>query len=115
MKPPRRYHHLPFKLQIINECAEPGATIAGVAQRHSLNANLVHKWLVAHGQYQAASAKVAVEAPPGFIPIKIDPPPATKNSTAIRIEVPHPRGTVVVSFPVEHAGACAAVLAEVLK
>ncbi|WP_150596564.1 hypothetical protein [Pseudomonas fluorescens] len=29
----------------MQECAQPGASIASVALGHSLNANLVHKWI----------------------------------------------------------------------
>ncbi|RML78242.1 Transposase component [Pseudomonas amygdali pv. tabaci] len=34
-----------FKAQVIQECAKPGALIASVALIHSLNANLIHKWI----------------------------------------------------------------------
>ena len=40
----RRTHSPEFKAQVLRECAEPGASIAAVAQRHDVNANLVHKW-----------------------------------------------------------------------
>ena len=34
----------PFKAQVIEECAQSGASVAGVALTLGLNANLVHKW-----------------------------------------------------------------------
>ncbi|MFH6564851.1 transposase [Pseudomonas kulmbachensis] len=45
MQPQRRSYSKPFKAQVIQECAQPGASIANVALTHSLNANLVHKWI----------------------------------------------------------------------
>ena len=45
MQPKRRSYSKCFKAQVIQECAQPGASIASVALSHSLNANLVHKWI----------------------------------------------------------------------
>jgi transposase len=41
---PRRQHARALKTQVLAACAEPGASVAAVAQAHGLNANLVHKW-----------------------------------------------------------------------
>lgn len=43
--PSALYHSKPFKAQVIQECSEPGASIANIALGYSLNANLVHKWI----------------------------------------------------------------------
>lgn len=40
----RRTHSPAFKAQVLRECAEPGASVAAVAQRHAVNASLIHKW-----------------------------------------------------------------------
>ncbi|WP_459677379.1 transposase [Pseudomonas fluorescens] len=45
MQPTRRSYSKSFKAQVIQECVQPGASIASVALSHSLNANLVHKWI----------------------------------------------------------------------
>jgi transposase len=45
MQPKRRSYAKTFKAQVILECAQPDISIAGVAQRHELNANLVHRWI----------------------------------------------------------------------
>ncbi|MFJ2458055.1 transposase [Pseudomonas helleri] len=45
MQPTRRSYSRSFKAQVIQECAQPGTSIASVALSHSLNANLVHKWI----------------------------------------------------------------------
>ena len=40
----RRRHSAEFKRQVLAECAQPGASVAGVALAHWINANLVQKW-----------------------------------------------------------------------
>ncbi|MCO7054945.1 transposase [Pseudomonas juntendi] len=45
MHPQRRTYSKSFKAQVIQECFEPGASIANIALGYSLNANLVHKWI----------------------------------------------------------------------
>ncbi|WP_449103088.1 transposase [Pseudomonas extremaustralis] len=35
MQPPRRSYSKPFKTQVIQECAQPGASIASVALRYA--------------------------------------------------------------------------------
>jgi transposase len=42
-EPRRRYEHS-FKRQVVAETLVEGATIAGIARRHGLNANLVFNW-----------------------------------------------------------------------
>ncbi|WP_218927888.1 transposase [Pseudomonas sp. ICMP 8385] len=54
MQPTRRSYSKSFKAQIIQECVQPGASIASIALSHSLNANLVHKWIRVHTQQNTA-------------------------------------------------------------
>ncbi|WP_161468870.1 transposase [Pseudomonas syringae] len=49
MQPTRRSYSKSFKIQVIQECAQPGASIASIALHHNLNANLVHKWIRLQG------------------------------------------------------------------
>ncbi|WP_348693236.1 transposase [Stutzerimonas balearica] len=68
--PIKRIFHAPsaptysksFKAQVIQECSEPGASIANIALGYSLNANLVHKWIRLHTQKTTAIQ-------PAFIPL----------------------------------------------
>ncbi|WP_218584765.1 MULTISPECIES: transposase [Pseudomonas] len=62
MQPTRRSYSKSFKAQVIQECAQPGASIASVALSHSLNANLVHKWIRLQTQKSTAPQ-------PAFIPL----------------------------------------------
>lgn len=45
-KPRKRQRHSPqFKQQVVAACAEPGASVAGIALAHGLNANILRKWI----------------------------------------------------------------------
>ena len=41
----RRRHSAEFKAAVIKECMRPGVSIAAVALAHSLNANMLRKWV----------------------------------------------------------------------
>ncbi|MGY2237067.1 transposase [Pseudomonas gingeri] len=62
MQPTRRSYSKSFKAQVIQECAQPGTSIANIALGHCLNANLVHKWIQLHAQNSLA-------LPPAFAPL----------------------------------------------
>src|SRR5471032_1101676 len=93
MQPQRRSYSKSFKAQVIQECAQPGASIASVALSHSLNANLVHKWIRVKTQKNTALQ-------PAFIPLPMQLAGANSQaaSSNICVEIPHPRGTVKVSW-----------------
>ena len=99
-----------FKAQVIAECAQPDTSIANVALTHNLSANLVHKWIRVHAQKNLALQTA-------FIPVKTSPPVPMHQAlpATIRIEVPHPKGVVVVSWPAENAAACSAFLRDLLR
>jgi hypothetical protein len=52
-----------------------------------------------------------------FIPVKTSPPVPMHQAlpATIRIEVPHPKGVVVVSWPAENAATCSAFLRDLLR
>lgn len=106
----RRSYSKSFKAQVIAECAQSDSSIANVALTHNLNANLVHKWIRAHTQKNLAQQTA-------FIPVKAVPPIATQQvlPATIRVEVPHSKGVVVVSWPAESAAACSAFLRDLLR
>lgn len=105
----RRSYSKSFKAQVIAECTQPDTSIANVALTHNLNANLVHKWIRVHAQ-QTLALQTA------FIPVKASPSAVHQVLPAtIRIEVPHSKGVVVVSWPAENAAACSAFLRDLLR
>lgn len=107
----RRSFSRQFKAQVLAECAEPGSSVAGVALRHGLNANLVHKW-----KRLAKRRTGGKEPAAAFVPLMMAPPQRTSAKPAeIRIEVQRGASRVVVSWPVEAAGECAAWLRDWLR
>lgn len=85
----RRRYPPEFKERVLRECERPGASIAGVAVSHGLNPNLVHKWR----KTRSASA------PSSFLQLPTPRPAIEAPPTTLRIEVPTPKGTLVVHWP----------------
>jgi len=116
--PKRRFYSPEFKLQTIGECSQAGASIAAVALRHRMNANIVHRWLREHSQGTLAIQPLA------FVPVTLMPQPTSASlapqshpSTPpdIRIEVQRTNTTIVVKWPLQGSNACAAWLREWLR
>lgn len=80
----RRRHSAEFKAQVLEEVAEPGSSIASVAQRHKLNANLVHKWL----RTPPKDANKALTKPPAFIDVQPTMIPQTNHAAALVVDIP---------------------------
>ncbi|WP_235814392.1 transposase [Pseudomonas syringae group genomosp. 3] len=78
MQPTRRSYSKSFKAQVIQECAQPGASIASIKLRHSLNANLIHKWI-------GVQAQKSTVVQPAFIPL---PMPLAAASFPLSPQVP---------------------------
>jgi transposase-like protein len=110
MQPQRRSYSKSFKAQVIQECAQPGASIASIALSHSLNANLVHKWIRVQVQKSTALQ-------PAFVPLPMQLVGANSQavSSNICVEIQHPCGTVKVNWPTESAAACATFLRDLLR
>ena len=117
----RRKHSKEFRAEVIQACREPRASVAAIALRSGLNANVVYRWL---REDAGADAGVDVDAGslavmggrPGaeFIAVQL-PPPAAAQSTAIRLEMRRGASSVTVSWPLQGAGECAAWLREWLR
>ena len=116
-RPKRRYYGPQLKAEIMQQCRQSGASVAGVALAYSINANIVHRWL--HEDERAALLLRAQS----FMPVTLEkvPPavsavsPALSATTDIRIEVHKGNSTITVNWPLEGAGACAAWLREWLR
>ena len=63
----RRTHSLEFKQSAVEASREPGASIAGVAMAHGINANQLHKW---RRQLSGVLTSVAVSAP-SLLPVTV--------------------------------------------
>ncbi|WP_122347924.1 IS66-like element accessory protein TnpA [Pseudomonas coronafaciens] len=110
MQPTRRSYSKSFKAQVIQECAQPGASIASIALNHGLNANLVHKWIRLQAQKSTALQPIFIPLPVSLAGAK--PHPSSSN---ICVEIQYPRGTVTVKWPTENAAACSTFLRDLLR
>lgn len=125
-RPTRRFYSVELKAQVIQECHQAGASVAGVAMSHQINPNTVHRWIrekrqhALSGQLQhSAPAFVAIELPRASVseassaasPLQPDPCALPE----IRIEIERPTGLVTVCWPLQAAASCAAWLREWLR
>jgi len=111
-RPKRRFYSPELKAQVMQECRQSGASVAGVALSHGINANIVHRWLREHSQ----SALVAQSQ--AFVAVTLDEAsqvPAPQLAPDIRVEVHRANTTIVVKWPLQGGAACAAWLREWLR
>jgi transposase len=110
-----RQHPAALRQQVLMECAQPGASVARVAQSHGLNANMVHAW---RRLERLASAAQDVSPPVAAAQFIALPPPlasAPGTLSDIRIELRRGATTVNVCWPAQSAGECATWLREWLR
>lgn len=114
----RRKHSAELRTQVVQACRQRGASVAAIALRNGLNANLVHRWLRQDGRSLEAGADTAATACAGaeFVPLQLPPPAvAAGASTDIRIELRRGTSTIIVSWPLQGGRDCAAWLREWLR
>ena len=123
----RRKHSAQFRAEVLQACRQADASVAAIALRNGLNANVVYRWLREDAQCVDAGADshTLVNTKPGteFIAVQMPAPAAAAAAAAaaatlpeIRVEVRRPgAATVTVSWPVQCAGECAAWLREWLR
>jgi transposase len=115
--PKRRFYSPELKLQVVQTCAQPGASIAGVALQNGINTNIVHRWIREHSQ------GMLVVQPQAFVPVTLSTerePVTTKPDVVaatpeIRMELRRGTSSVTVMWPSELAGDCGAWLREWLR
>ena len=91
----RRHHPLEFKQQVVAESSRRGASVAGVALAHGINANQLHKWrrdLLRPKSPATRNTLLPVTVEP--TPILIGAPTNASCPGAIEIELPNARLTV---------------------
>ena len=116
-RPKRRYYSPQLQAEVMQQCRQSSASVAGVALAHGINANIVHRWL--HEDERAALLLRAQS----FMPVtleKVHPAmPAVSQAPSatldIRVEVHKGNSTITVNWPLQGAGACAGWLREWLR
>lgn len=114
----RRKHSAEFKAEVVQACRQSGASVAAIALRSGLNANVVYRWLSEGRQSVDADignrAALSTRSCTEFIPVQMSQP-AVPTSTDIRMELRRGASSVTVNWPVQCAGDCAALLRDWLR
>jgi len=112
-----------FKAELVAACQQPGASIAALAGSHSMNANVLHRWLKEHardGRHQlngtGLTGKVSTTPnTPAFIPVQL--PAVLRESGVHELKVELRKGalSMTVCWPVSAADAFAHWTKSILK
>jgi transposase len=91
----RRYRHWSAeeKRSVCQQTRAPGVSVAQVARRHALNANLIFKWL----KDPRFAPVAAVEEKPVFLPVEVRGDDAPTAPTAWLAGGPHGRVEIVLA------------------
>ncbi len=112
----RRSWSFEDRQRIVGEASAPGASVAAVARRHGLNANLVFKWIRRSREgwldRRRAPAKPIAVSPdvvaPAFVPVKLlelsvsapeSPPTKATTKPARELRRSVRRGAMEISLP----------------
>jgi transposase-like protein len=103
---PRQFRSLEDKLRIIAEARAPGASVAAVSRRHSVNANLVFVWM--RQQEQGVLTARTRQPRPTLLAVTVSPAGTTDElrrdavprptPPTAHLEVTLPDGTCVRAF-----------------
>lgn len=123
----RRKHSDEFRATVLAECRQSGKSIAGVALKHGLNANMVRVWFrkseptaIDPSLIGPASPATLELTPQQFVPVRMDAGPVSEDachqpSTTIQLELRRGNSTATVTWPSELAGDCGAWLQQWLR
>ena len=130
-RPRRREYSAEFKTSVLEQCRQPGASLAGIALGYGINPNMVHRWMREDRQrlelielQRGASAFVPLQLPPSSgvgagpdLVAKSVQPAADQSAAAegIRVEIQRAGGKVTVTWPLQSASECGAWLREWLR
>ena len=129
-RPRRREYSVEFKASVLEQCRQPGASLAGIALGRGINPNMVHRWMREERQRQVladlqqtassfvqlqlqASASLSSDTTQGQHRTVSDQPGHATD--VIHIEVQRGGATVNVHWPLSGAAQCAQVLRELLR
>ncbi len=112
----RRYHPPDLKRQVVAASQQPGASVAGVALAHGLNANLVRRWM-REASPGGGALTVSVSEPAAFVSVPMPTPslsPVAVTAELIRLELRRGASSVSLQWPAQPSAApgCATGSAE---
>lgn len=113
----RRRHDPEFRARVIEECLQPGVSIAAIALANGLNANFVRGWVKTHREGNApaqGAVPLAVKAAATtLVPVAVTSRPIA-DVPDIRIEIRRLQTTVQVAWPASQASELGRWLKELL-
>jgi transposase len=101
---------------MVAACRRPGVSSAAVAQAHSINANLLRRWVSEAERAEGVtmkSSEPAILAREAFIALPA--PTKAAAGSPIQIEVRRGATTIIVQWPVSALQECSFWLRELLK
>lgn len=84
LKPVRRSYSADFKAELVKASQQPGVSLAGLALRHGLNANLLRRWVREHereGKHLATQSDTAMP----FVAVSL-PAPVSSHSCQLQMQ-----------------------------
>jgi transposase len=82
-EPTRRQHDRSFKASLVEQSLQPGASVAVIARRNGINANLLFKWRRDHTRKTIAASMPTAAAPTVLLPVQIEPETRVGTSSAL--------------------------------
>ena len=115
----RRKHSAEFRAEVLQACRQEGASIAAIALRNGLNANVIHRWRRLERQTTevcvvnraAVNARVKAE----FVHLQLPAQAMPSSASDIHMELRRGGSSVTLSWPTQCAGECGAWLREWLR
>jgi len=127
-RPRRREYSAEFKTSVLEQCRQPGASLAGIALGYGINPNMVHRWI--REDRQRLELIELQRGASAFVPLQLPPSPTVGPSLAkcvqpntdqvavaegIRVEIQRAGGKVTVTWPLQSASECGVWLREWLR
>lgn len=104
------------KRELVRACRQPGVSLAKVARKCGINANVLSNWVRLHERAMAAAAAASgevLEMPaPAFVPMQLESTAQEQAASTVNVQVRLPNGVVVdmQGCELQHAGRLIEVL-----
>jgi transposase len=107
----RRRHEIEFKHELVSLC-QPGVSVSAVAQAHSINPNLLRRWI---HRYSGEQRSQVMTTPAKLVPVQVEMSADSPLSDAIEISIQKNSTRVSIRWPGNQAEVCGQWLAGLLE
>jgi len=87
------------KRELVQACRQPGVSLAKVARKCGINANVLSNWVRLHERAKtaapAATGEVVEMPAAAFAPVQLEPTAAEQPASTVNVQVRLPNGVVV--------------------